>query len=63
MRKVSSVQKSGDKYIIQTQDAALTDVIKNGTIAWEITPEWENVASVRMGGRKVASQKGFLPMA
>lgn len=59
MRKVSSVQKSGDTYIIQTEDAALTDVIKNGTIAWEITPEWENVGSVRMGGRKVASPDGI----
>jgi hypothetical protein len=59
MRKVSSLQKNGNNYIIQTEDAALTDVIKNGTIAWDITPEWENVSSIRMGGRKVTGPEGL----
>ncbi|MFT6879498.1 MAG: hypothetical protein ACJARG_000423 [Arcticibacterium sp.] len=59
MRKVSSVQKNGNNYIIQTEDAALTDAIKNATIAWDITPEWENVSSIRMGGRKVSGPEGL----
>lgn len=39
MRKVTSVSNRGGNLIVETQDAVLTDVIKNGTIAWDFTPQ------------------------
>lgn len=51
MRKVVFVNKSGDNYEVITEDAALTDVIQNGTIEYEIQPEWTDAASLLVGGR------------
>ncbi|SOE20658.1 hypothetical protein SAMN06298216_1142 [Spirosomataceae bacterium TFI 002] len=53
MRKVSSLEKKSGNYVIKTEDAALTDVIKNGTIAWDITPEWSEVAAIKMDGENI----------
>jgi hypothetical protein len=50
MRKVVSAKKSGNIYAVITEDAALTDVIKNGTIEYEIQPEWSDQASLLVGG-------------
>jgi len=57
MRKVKSVRSSGDNYLVETEDAALTEVIKNGTIAFDISPDWGDASSLRIGGREVL-QKG-----
>lgn len=39
MRKVSSVRKEGNRIIVETEDATLPELIPNGTIAWDFTPE------------------------
>ncbi len=52
MRKVKSVRSSGDNYIVETEDALLTEVIENGTIAFDITPEWRDVSSLRIAGEE-----------
>lgn len=50
LRKVKSVSKSGGNLVIETEDAALTDAIQNGEIAWEVTPEWNNATSLKFDG-------------
>ncbi|WP_131458175.1 hypothetical protein [Jiulongibacter sediminis] len=51
MRKVVSVSKSGGNYEIKTADAALTDVIKDGELNWEITPEWDQASAIVIDGQ------------
>lgn len=53
MRKVKGVRTTGDNYEIETEDAVLTDVIENGTIAFEITPEWLDASSIRIDGKEM----------
>ncbi len=53
MRKVSGISKVGNNYVIKTTDATLTEVIKNGTISWDITPEWSEVAAIKIDGERV----------
>lgn len=60
MRKVSSVSEDGDNYKIKTTDAALTDVIKNGTISWDISPEWSEVSALKVDGMRVMNLEGQL---
>lgn len=50
MRKVKSASRSGGELVVETEDAALTDVIENGEIAWDVTPEWSNVSSLKFDG-------------
>ena len=56
MRKVKSVRSSGNNYVVETEDAALTEVIKNGSIAFDISPEWAEASSLRIGGREVLQE-------
>lgn len=53
MRKVKSARLSGNNYIVETSDAALTDVIENGNISFDISPEWSDASSLRIGGTEV----------
>lgn len=53
MRKVKSVRSSGNNYVVETEDAALTEVIQNGTIAFDVSPEWGDASSLRIDGREV----------
>ncbi len=55
MRKVKSVSSSNDNYVVVTEDAALTEVIENGSFSWDMTPEWEDASSLRIGGVEVLS--------
>lgn len=50
MRKVKSATRNGGELVVETEDAALTDVIENGEIAWDVTPEWSNVSSLKFDG-------------
>ena len=59
MRKVVSVQKNGNSYAIQTEDAVLTDVIKNGEISWDITPEWESASAIHIEGQEDVSLRNL----
>lgn len=54
MRKVESVQILNGNYVTKTSDAALTDVIKDGEITWEITPEWSEAVSLKIDGEVVS---------
>lgn len=60
MRKVKSSTRNGGELEVETEDAALTDVIKNGEIAWDITPEWSNVSSLKFDGVTVMELPGEL---
>ncbi len=51
MRKVVSVQEKSGVYEIQTTDAALTDIIRNGELSWEITPEWDQISGIAIDGQ------------
>ncbi|MGR3809656.1 hypothetical protein [Jiulongibacter sp. NS-SX5] len=51
MRKVVSVSKSGDNYDIKTEDAILTDVIKEGEISWDVAPEWDQASAIVIDGQ------------
>jgi hypothetical protein len=53
MRKVVSAKKSGNNYAVVTEDAALTEVIKNGTIEYTLQPEWSDEASLLVDGKSV----------
>ncbi len=50
LRKVKSVNRNGGDLVVETEDAALTDAIQNGEIAWEITPEWSDATSLKFDG-------------
>lgn len=56
MRKVKSVSSSQSEFIIETQDALITEVIENGSFSFEITPEWEDVTSLMMGGEELLKE-------
>lgn len=53
MRKVKSVKISDHNYMIETEDVALTEVVENGTIAFEIQPEWSDASSIMVGGKEM----------
>lgn len=53
LRKVKSAMRNGSNLVVETEDAALTDVIKNGEIAWDITPEWNNATALKFDGTTV----------
>ncbi len=53
MRKVTSVSNQGGNIVVETEDAALTDVIQDGTLAWDVTPEWNSVSSLKMDGETI----------
>lgn len=59
MRKVVSVSEKGGNYEVVTEDAALTDVIENGTLAWDITPEWSEVAAVKVDGEDMGNLRNI----
>jgi hypothetical protein len=50
LRKVKSVSRNGGNLVVETEDAALTDAIQNGEIAWDVTPEWSNATSLKFDG-------------
>ncbi len=50
LRKVKSVSRNGGNLVVETEDAALTDAIQNGEIAWDVTPEWNNATSLKFDG-------------
>ncbi len=58
LRKVVSAKKNGNNYEVITEDAVLTDVIKNGTIAYEITPEWGSEQGLFVDGQKARKVAG-----
>lgn len=58
MRKVVSVAKMGNNLEIETEPAVLTDVIKNGTIAYETTPEWGTEEALLVNGKKARRVNG-----
>ncbi len=53
MHKVKTVLSAGDYYEVVMEPAVLTDVIENGTIAFEIEPEWEDASSLRIEGKEM----------
>lgn len=63
MRKVKSVRTSGSNYVIDTEDAVLTEVIKNGTIAFDVSPEWEDATSLRIAGKEMLSDGQGISLA
>ena len=56
LRKVKRAHSSGENFEIETEEAVLTDVIENGTIAFEITPEWVDASSLRIEGREILTK-------
>lgn len=50
LRKVKSISRNGGDLVVETEDAALTDAIENGEIAWEVTPEWSNATELKFDG-------------
>ncbi|HZH54629.1 MAG TPA: hypothetical protein VFD72_03175 [Sphingobacteriaceae bacterium] len=53
LRKVKSVRSSGDQYIMETEDAVVTDVIKNGSLSFDTQLDWGDATSIRMGGQEL----------
>lgn len=56
MHKVKSLRSVGDHYEVEMEAAALTDVIENGTIAFEIEPEWGDASSLRIEGKEMLAK-------
>ena len=50
MKKVTRITEKSGTYEMVMEDATLPEVIKNGTIAWEIEPEWNAVSGVLLDG-------------
>lgn len=63
LRKVKASHPMGNNYEIETEDAVLTDVIENGTIAFEITPEWVDASSLRIEGREMLAKGARLSVS
>ena len=63
MRKVKSIRSSGNNYVVETEDAALTEVIRDGTIAFDISPQWTDASSLRIGDREVLQRGQRLSVA
>ncbi len=55
LRKVTGVTDDGGHLTLTTEDAKLTDLISNGTIAWDFTPEITSARTVRWKDRKGAT--------
>lgn len=53
LRKVKSVRESGDNFVIETNDAAVTEVIENGSLSFDFTPEWTEATSLKMAGKEM----------
>lgn len=53
MHKVKTIRSVGGQYEVEMEPAALTDVIENGTIAFEIQPEWGDASSMRIEGKEM----------
>jgi len=50
MGKVESIQENSvGEFVIKTSPATLPDVLKEGKIAWEMTPEWTDITSIQIG--------------
>lgn len=52
MRKVSSVRREGGRLIVQTEDATVPEVIPNGTIAWDFTPDMREGSTISLRNDK-----------
>lgn len=59
MKKIKSVSSTGNEYRFETEDAALTDIIREGSIEWTVTPQWADATSLRIDGDEVMSTEGF----
>lgn len=53
LRKVKSVKTSGNNYVFETEDAAVTDVIENGSFSFETQPNWGDANSITIGGKEI----------
>jgi len=53
MTRVLSKKVDGDKLIVETEPALLTDVVRNGRIAWDLTPEISGMELVSPDGNAV----------
>lgn len=53
LRKVKSVRSSGDHYILETEDAAVTDVIQNGSFSFNTQLDWGEANSIKIAGQEV----------
>ncbi|MCP9770767.1 hypothetical protein EGI22_22920 [Lacihabitans sp. LS3-19] len=58
MRKVVSAKSVGSNYELITEDAALTDIIKDGTLSYEITPAWGTEEALLVDGKKAKKVYG-----
>lgn len=56
MRKVKSVKSSGNTYVVDTEMVPLTEVVKNGTFAFDIEPEWSDATSMRINGVEMLNE-------
>ncbi len=63
MHKVKAIRPAGDYYEVEMKPAALTDVIENGTIAFEIQPEWSDASSLRIEGKEMLTKGARLSIA
>jgi hypothetical protein len=63
MRKVKSVKTSGNNYVIETEDAALTEVIENGSFAFDIQPEWSDASSIMVDGKEMLTNELTMSMS
>lgn len=50
MRKVSSVRREGNRVIVSTEAATVPEVIRNGTISWDFTPDMREGSSISIQG-------------
>jgi hypothetical protein len=57
MAKVKSVSTNGSQVIVDTEPATLKEVIKNGTIEWDITPEIRQIETIEVEGKKIKANK------
>lgn len=57
MRKVISVNNTGSQLIITTEDATLTEAIKNGKLEWQYTPKVSQITNIMVGGKEIQLKK------
>jgi len=57
MRKVVSVNNTGAQLIITTENATVSEAIKNGNIQWQYTPKISEVSHVVVAGKEIVLSK------
>lgn len=56
-RKVINSQKTGDRFIVETEEVKLTEIIRNCNIKWDFTPKLTPTSKILLDGKQAELTK------